>query len=112
MTTTTRLTHEDGIAKAQAWCDETGVPWHELRWIAAADLSREMAEWLGPDHGHGIGSSDVSIHLAEMANHNPDALFGAASPLVTIAKTAKATGKTFEETKDGFRRLFAPAEET
>jgi len=38
----------------------------ELRREASKDLERELIEWLGEDHGQGIGTSDVSIHLIEM----------------------------------------------
>lgn len=37
-----------------------------MRHEAAQDLEAQMRERYGEDHGEGIGSSDVSIHVIEM----------------------------------------------
>jgi hypothetical protein len=60
-TTTTYPTHEQSWEIMRA-IDPVIYPY--LRRWASNDLSDELREWLGPDHGQGISSSDTNHHLA------------------------------------------------
>lgn len=101
--------HIRGIEIVEAFCAETGIPMYEMRAIAADHLSQQWADQFGPDHGEGMGTSDVSCHLSSLARYDADYLFDRARPLAIIAKTAHEQGKSYELTKQRFALLFAPA---
>lgn len=103
-------THKDGIAAAEAIAAQYGITLAELRPVAAQHLNETM-----PDLEE-IGSSDVSIHLASLANHEPQVLRDEALRIceraALLARLSARTGKSEAELLAGFTRLFAPADES
>lgn len=59
-------TFQEAQAEVRELCRTNPPRYARLRRQAADDLEREMVEWLGEDHGEGIGTSDVSCHMIEM----------------------------------------------
>lgn len=57
------LTHDEAWAKYRAYDEQD---YRHVRRLAGDHLSQQMREELGPDHGHGIGSSDVNHHAVAM----------------------------------------------
>ena len=104
-------THKDGIAVVDALVAELGIESvaHELRWFASEHLQQTH-----PDLDE-VGSSDVSIHLAYLGNHEPELLREEAERLrdrtALVKRTAARTGKSEAEALRGLQALFAPAED-
>lgn len=101
-----RKTHETGISAAEAIAAEVGVTWADMRRIASQHMSETM-----PDLDE-IGSSDVSIHLSSLGNHDTEWLRTEAERVRwandKITEMAAASGQTEDEVVAGLRRMFAP----
>ena len=110
---TKRPTHQDGLRVVDKIAADHGIDAVELRWFASHHLSEQMRDWLGDDHGHGIGSSDVSIHLSSLGNYEPEVLRQEAARIqqrnAIVNSVAESTGKSKDEVLESFRRLLAPA---
>ena len=92
---------------AEAIAAEYDIPLHELRWAAAQHLQDD-----GWPEGEDIGSSDVSIHLAELASGRPELLREQAALIrdrnELVARVAASTGHTEAETLERLRQLMGP----
>lgn len=106
--------HQRGISTATAIAAEHGIPLAELRAFAAASLADAYREQGITDQD--IGSSDVSITLAMLANEEPELLRVEAQRIKErnelVASIAARTGKTQEETLANLQRLLAPIDES
>lgn len=104
-------TFEAGIAVVDALVTEFDLHErdYELRWFASNHLQEQ-----GWPKNQGISSSDVSHHLAHLANHQPDLLRAEAERLrdrnELVTRVAANTGKSFEETLRALQRLLTPDE--
>ena len=102
-------TFADGIAAAGVIAGEYGIDLGELRPFAANHLLQTH-----PDLEE-IGTSDVSIHLSHLGNHQPELLRAVARDIrdrnVVVARVSAATGRTADETLQNLRRLFAPTDD-
>jgi hypothetical protein len=96
---------QDGIAAATAIAAEFELAMDALRPFASAHL---LETHPGLDE---IGSSDVSIHLAALGNHQPDLLRTVAQAIRErddlVAKVSASTGRSAEETLRNLHRLFS-----
>ena len=101
--------HQDGISATDAIAEEFGIDVVQLRWFASHHLNETMP------HLEEIGSSDVSIHLAHLGNHEPELLRKEAEIIrdraALLKRIAQATGKTEAQTLADLPRLFAPRED-
>jgi hypothetical protein len=93
---------------------EFDIQLHELRWFASQHLQDD--DW---PEGEGIGSSDISIHLAELALGQPELLREQAALICEqaalicdrdelVARVAASTGRTEAETLERLRQLMSP----
>lgn len=102
---TSRPTHADGIAAAERIAAEHGLTLTDLRPYAADRLSE------GWPAEEGMGSSDISIELASLGNHEPEALRTEAARLAErnalVTRISASTGRTFDDTLRGLQDLLA-----
>lgn len=102
-------THRKGIEAAQAIAAEFEINVVEL-WSFA---SRHLIE-VHPDLEE-VGTSDVSIHLAHLGNHEVQVLTTEAERIrdrnAVVKRVAESTGRSEEETLANLRRMFAPIED-
>jgi len=104
--------HRRGYDLAEAIAAEYGIPIGELRAYASERLAEGYRE-RGITDGD-IGTSDVSITLSQIAQHEPDALRQEAARLRErndlVSSIAARTGRSEEETLDRLQQLLAPAD--
>lgn len=97
-------TFQDGITAATAIAAEYGIDISELRPFASNHLQQTH-----PDLEE-IGTSDVSVHLSALGNHQPELLREAARLIKDrnelVAQISAATGRTAAETLQNLQRLF------
>lgn len=115
MTTPTRPTFAESMDKVRALCDAAGVDFYEVRRFASDHLSQQMRDHYGPDHGHGISSSDTNHHLVSLVEYDTEVLAEEIQRLADrnalVARIAESSGRTPEQTLAGLQALFAPKED-
>lgn len=57
------LTYDEAWAKYRSYSE---ADYRHVRRLASDHLSQQMRDELGPDHGHGISSSDTNHHAVSM----------------------------------------------
>jgi hypothetical protein len=101
--------HDNGYAAAEALAEEYEISLDDLRAFAAERLAEGYAA-RGITDGD-IGTSDVSITLAQIALHEPDALREEAARLQErndlVASISARTGRSEAETLANLQRLLA-----
>ncbi|MFI7589459.1 hypothetical protein ACIB24_20535 [Spongisporangium articulatum] len=104
--------HEHGLAALARIVEEFDIQdvSHELRWYASDHMLETMP------YLQEIGTSDVSIHLAELALHRPELLREEAERLrdreVLVRRSAARLGLSLDEARSKLQQLFAPISES